>query len=62
MFVYLHEAGIGGFKADWYWSSSLNGDRGYAWTQQFTNGSQQDAYPFGGENRAEVLVRAIRQF
>jgi hypothetical protein len=62
MFVYLHEAGIGGFKADWYWSSSLNGDRGFAWTQLFSNGSQQDAYSFGGENRGEVYVRAIRQF
>jgi curli biogenesis system outer membrane secretion channel CsgG len=61
MFVYLREAGIGGFKGDWYWSSSVN-DNGYVWVQQFNDGSQGDAYPFGGENRSEHLVRAIRQF
>jgi hypothetical protein len=61
MFVYLKEAGIGSFKGDWYWSSSVN-NNGYVWAQQFNDGSQGDAYPFGGENRSEHLVRAIRQF
>jgi hypothetical protein len=61
MFVYLKEAGIGGFKGDYYWSSSVN-DNGYVWTQQFNNGSQQDSYSFSGESRSEQLVRAIRQF
>jgi hypothetical protein len=64
MFVYLKEAGIGGFKGDYYWSSSA-GNRGGAWMQQFSNGEQSgdgnnsywDAY-----KAREHLVRAIRQF
>ena len=56
MFVYLQEAGIGGFKEDWYWSSSLN-DSGHALIQNFRNGSQDNS-----GNTYGRLVRAIRQF
>jgi TolB-like protein len=65
MFVYLLEAGIGGFKADRYWSSSLDDDSGYAWVQQFSDGSQGNSRSSMNsyrENSEERLVRAIRQF
>ena len=65
MFTYLKEAGIGGFKEDWYWSSSDGSNNG-AWAQRFSDGLQ------GGDGGAwnsivigksqERLVRAIRQF
>ena len=67
MFVYLKEAGIGGFKDDWYWSSSDGTNRG-AWMQRFSDGSQNgDGYGNWGGNQPgyknqEHLVRAIRQF
>jgi hypothetical protein len=57
MFVYLKEAGIGGFKDDWYWSSSLD-NNGRAWRQGFSSGSQSAEY----SNTNEYYVRAIRQF
>jgi hypothetical protein len=64
MFVYLKEAGLGGFKEDWYWSSSAGSNNG-AWTQQFSNGSQDSNGSFdwdSGYKLKEHLVRAIRQF
>jgi hypothetical protein len=62
MFVYLQEAGVGGFKADRYWTSSLI-DNGYAWTQRFNDGSQTSANYIGdGNSNSGVFVRAIRQF
>jgi hypothetical protein len=65
MFVYLKEAGIGGFKEDWYWSSSAASDTRAAWTQQFSNGSQNSDgswHTYPGHKSQEHLVRAIRQF
>jgi curli biogenesis system outer membrane secretion channel CsgG len=56
MFVYLKEAGIGGFSNGWYWSSSQS-SQSYVWAQQFSNGSQNDAGKGAGYS-----VRAIRQF
>jgi hypothetical protein len=66
MFVYLKEAGIGGFKEDWYWSSSIGGNTG-VWAQRFSDGLQEDdIYGYtahgAGNKRAEHLIRAIRQF
>ena len=64
MFAYLKEAGIGGFKEDWYWSSSANTTSG-AWTQQFSDGSQNgdgSYHGYSGYKLKEHLVRAIRQF
>ena len=51
MYGNLHLKGVGNFRDDWYWSST-----GYAWSENFSNGSQRDAY-FSDSNR----VRAIRQ-
>jgi hypothetical protein len=66
MFVYLKEAGIGGFKEDWYWSSSVGGRNGGAWTQIFSTGLQDDGPSLHDGSRGnksyEHLVRAIRQF
>jgi hypothetical protein len=64
MFVYLKEAGIGGFKDDWYWSSSEGSDNG-AWAQRFSDGLQEGKGNYGGYTGYkphEHLVRAIRQF
>jgi hypothetical protein len=65
MFIYLKEAGIGGFKEDWYWSSSASGNYNGAWAQRFSNGEQEGSgYNSGydGQKSKEHLVRAIRQF
>jgi hypothetical protein len=64
MFVYLKEAGIGGFKEDWYWSSSGSDRANGAWAQRFSDGYQNGG-GYGGEagqKDREQLVRAIRQF
>jgi hypothetical protein len=62
MFVYLQEAGIGGFKAEWYWSSSGGGDPSGAWAQRFSDGVQSDtSYNIGSKGNG-YFVRAIRQF
>jgi hypothetical protein len=64
MFVYLKEAGIGGFKEDRYWSSSESGDRNGAWVQRFSDGLQNGdggRYDTAYKSK-EYLVRAIRQF
>jgi hypothetical protein len=65
MFVYLKEAGIGGFKDDWYWSSSESGENNGAWVQRFSDGLQEGRGNYGGYSSHkpnEHLVRAIRQF
>jgi hypothetical protein len=67
MFAYLKEAGIGGFKDDWYWSSSGSGNENGAWAQRFSDGSQNGyGYQYSsdgyGLKTKEYLVRAIRQF
>jgi hypothetical protein len=64
MFVYLKERGIGGFKEDWYWSSSAGSGNG-VWTQRFSDGVQtgDGSYSsYDGHKSKEHLVRAIRQF
>jgi hypothetical protein len=65
MFAYLKEAGTGGFKEDWYWSSSESGDRNGTWAQHFSGGIQEGTGIFDysiGRKAQEHLVRAIRQF
>jgi hypothetical protein len=64
MFVYLKERGIGGFKEDWYWSSSDGSRNNGAWTQHFSNGVQNGDGGYGeaGRKAGEHFVRAIRQF
>jgi hypothetical protein len=62
MFVYLQEAGIGGFKADWYWSSSESGDNNGAWAQRFSDGVQEGIGWSNGSKNYGRFVRAIRQF
>jgi hypothetical protein len=56
MFVYLKEAGIGGFGNSAYWSSSQS-NFSYVWMQHFSDGSQ------GTQHKgSSYSVRAIRQF
>jgi hypothetical protein len=66
MFMYLKEAGIGGFSEDWYWSSTESGDHNGVWAQKFSDGEQVgngDAYYYKqGAKSYGHLVRAIRQF
>jgi TolB-like protein len=58
MYTRLKERGLGGFKSDWYWSSSENtGNSYYALFQNFSDGRQSDSGK--GDTR---LVRAVRQF
>jgi hypothetical protein len=65
MYINLKRKNLGGFKDDWYWSSSESGNYNGAWTQHFSNGSQSSD---GGGDRYssykphKQLVRAIRQF
>ncbi|AEF82597.1 CsgG/HfaB family protein [Leadbettera azotonutricia] len=71
MYAYLKEAGIGGFKEDWYWSSS-EGDNKGVWTQNFGDGTQRGngaetydlyaQYNNPGYKVHSHYVRAIRQF
>jgi hypothetical protein len=51
--------GLGGFKDDWYWSSSAS-DYGSiaAWAQRFSDGSRNDYNHKGNA----YLVRAVRAF
>ena len=55
----LKQEGLGGFKDDWYWSSSAS-DYGSiaAWAQKFSDGSRND-YNHKGNT---FLVRAVRAF
>jgi len=55
----LKLTGLGGFKDDWYWSSSAS-DYGSiaAWAQRFSDGSRNDYNHKGNV----FLVRAIRAF
>ncbi len=56
MYMNLHLKGLGGFAADWYWSSTEVDDVS-AWLQNFGNGNQNNSYK--GLN---VHVRAVRAF
>jgi len=55
MFSKLLESG--GFKRDWYWTSTQYvGDDACAWSQSFTTGSQYD-----GRKRDQLRARAVRR-
>ena len=54
--LYLNKDSIGGFTADWYWSSSES-TATYAWRQHFANGTQEAI-----NKTIEVKVRAVRTF
>ena len=65
MYGNLHRRGLGGFKAENYWSSTAGSDNGEgAWIQNFTDGSQNgDLHWREPTVRAyRNRVRAIRQF
>ncbi len=51
--LFLNE--LGGFKKEWYWSSSETD--GQAWEQHFTDGYKQND---GGGNESQSFVRAVR--
>ncbi|MCL2184814.1 MAG: InlB B-repeat-containing protein [Treponema sp.] len=70
MYVNLHQKGIGGFSRAWYWSSSQgsglwSSSEGQAWTQNFSDGSQ-NVYNRGvggvADKNNSYLIRAARQF
>jgi len=56
MYENLHQAGIGGFGSDYYWSSSESNSY-FAWGQYFGSGGQ-NSYDKNYLNR----VRAVRSF
>ncbi len=57
IYTNLYKAGVGGFSADCYWSSSeLNAD--FAWGQFFASGDQLRGF----KGNSHGLVRAIRAF
>jgi hypothetical protein len=55
--LYLNKTAIGGFAAAYYWSSSEYYNYA-AWSQDFTNGIQNDYYKIANPN----YVRAVRAF
>jgi hypothetical protein len=58
MYGNLVRRGLGGFKGEWYWSSTANNNVGsWVWRENFTDGTQNEVYRYE-KNR----VRAIRQF
>jgi hypothetical protein len=69
MYVNLKAKGLGGFSNRRYWSSSqgtsLYGRSSTAWTQNFSDGSQDDNYRGvggPGDKNNSYSVRAVRQF
>jgi hypothetical protein len=54
--LYLSQALIGGFVADWYWSSS-EVNFGTAWVQSFSNGSQASGIKYNS-----YYTRPVRTF
>ena len=56
MYTNLRQAGVGGFSADAYWSSSETDVSG-AWAQGFASGNQGD-----GDKNASFYVRPVRAF
>ncbi|MCL2211192.1 MAG: DUF1566 domain-containing protein [Treponema sp.] len=56
MYKNLKAKGLGGFKDDWYWSSSQFSSSD-AWIQVFSNGNQRSSY-----KGSTLYVRAIRVF
>jgi len=69
IYTTLYSEGIGSFKDDWYWSSSVwNEDddlewnsKYYSWVHDFSNG-KQITYASDGSRTFVGLVRAIRAF
>ena len=57
MYTNLRQAGVGGFSAGRYWSSSESADS-FAWYQFFGSGSQSD----GGSKSNTSYVRPVRAF
>jgi TolB-like protein len=68
MWGVLHRRGLGGFKSEWYWSSTpFNDDGTRIWIIDFTGGEQAgnrpDNYGWNWNNwNLPYRVRAIRQF
>jgi len=62
MYWNLKQKELGGFKSEWYWSSSHHNiytwDSSMAWAQKFSDGSQD----YRDKNGNKFLVRAVRQF
>jgi hypothetical protein len=56
MYKNLKQKGLGSFRNDWYWSSSLSNDDN-AWGQTFSSGGQ--SY---GSKKGTSSVRAVRAF
>jgi hypothetical protein len=56
MYQNLKQAGLGGVVDPWYWSSSEDSS-GFAWVQDFYNGSQDDT-----NKNYNFRVRAVRAF
>jgi len=57
MYKNLKQKGLGGFNNNWYWSSSHYGNKGSAWNQNFSDGSQE-----GYSRDSTLSVRAVRAF
>ena len=55
--LFLNKASIGGFIADYYWSSSEDTSSSNAWSQDFGS-----AYQYNGPKRYPEYVRAVRSF
>jgi hypothetical protein len=58
--LYLQKSTIGSFSNAKYWSSTEY-DKYQAWTQDFTNGTQ-DALPQYNKSNYSFMVRCVRQF
>jgi hypothetical protein len=62
----LHRRGRGGFKDEWYWSSTPSNDAGSRiWMINFADGSQREGIPdvWNSDNWSQQYrLRAIRQF
>jgi len=64
MYGNLHIQGLGDFKNDFYWSSTMEGDRPMTWHENFSNGDQASNYYIQAPFRYSVgpyNVRPIRQ-
>jgi hypothetical protein len=65
MWGVLHRKGLGGFKSEWYWSSTASTDNGaQIWIINFADGAHLQnlgGYPYDNWNR-QYRLRAIRQF
>lgn len=56
LYTNLHQAGIGGFERNYYWSSSESSNHN-PWGFNFTNGDSNDEWDYG-----TYYVRAVRAF